>query len=742
MKNNMQEFKKVMADSKFYMDYSRWIDSQNRSETWEDAVKRVMDMHRDYYRHVMNEELSKLIDFVESMYLSKKIVGSQRALQFGGEQLLKHPTRLYNCSASYCDRPRFFQETFFMLLCGAGVGFSVQKHHVAKLPKIKKRSNKETKTFIVEDSIEGWSDAVGVLLSSYFIDGGEFPEYKDCKVEFDFSNIRPKGAYISGGFKAPGPDGLMNSLKKCEELLDAQFKDDIVTDMRPIVAYDLVMHISDAVLSGGVRRSATICLFSKDDNEMLNSKTGDWFVTNPQRGRSNNSVVIKRDEITRNEWAEIMKSVKQVGEPGFVFVDDYEHLMNPCCEIGLRSYDLVTGESGFSMCNLTEINGALCFTKDDVKLASKAASILGTLQAGYTNFTYLTEASKRIVEREALLGVSITGWMNNPELLFDETVMKEGALEVKRWNKVVAKIIGINEAARTTCTKPSGNTSTMLGCASGIHAEHAPMYFRNVQMNEQSDILQEIVSKNPAMVEESHWSNNKTDMVVSFPIVSNDGSIYKKDVMGVKQLEYVMKAQQVWVEYGTNVEHCIDPNQRHNISNTISVDDWDAVEDFIFENRQWFTGVSLLSAMGDKAYTQAPFTEVFTKQQITAIYNVPYGIMDELIFKGKTTFNNDLWRACDTLLGWGENLSLIEDKADRLWKENWVLEAKKYAKLHFEDNLHRLCDYMKDCYNASRWDTIVENYISVDLKNAKKSQTYTDVDTMGAAACSGGKCEL
>jgi len=212
--------------------------------------------------------------------------------------------------------------------------------------------------------------------------------------------------------------------------------------------------------------------------------------------------------------------------------------------------------------------------------------------------------------------------------------------------------------------------------------------------------------------------------------------------MGVKQLEYVMKAQQIWVEHGTNVEHCIDPSQRHNISNTISVDDWDAVEEFIFENRQWFTGVSLLSSMGDRAYPQAPFTEVFTKQQITAMYNLPYGAMDELIYKGKIAFNGDLWRACDTLLGWGEDLTTIEDKADMSWKQNWVSEVKRYAGLYFDNNLHLVSDYMKDCYNASRWDTIIENYTTVDLKNAKKSQTYTEVDTMGAAACSGGKCEL
>lgn len=736
MKNHHQQYKKLMSDSKFYMDYSRWIESENRSETWEDAVMRVMDMHRDYYKDVMSNELSELIDYAQEYYLTKKIVGSQRALQFGGEQLLKHPTRLYNCSASYCDRPRFFQEAMFMLLCGAGVGFSVQKHHVEKLPMLKKRGN-NVKTYIIPDSIEGWSDAFGVLLSSFLDTDAPFPEFSGYKVEFDFSNIRPKGAYISGGFKAPGPDGLRKSLEKCEELLEQELTNTIKRHIRTIVAYDFVMHMSDAVLSGGVRRSATICLFSKDDNDMLTAKTGNWFITNPQRGRSNNSVVIKRDEITRSEWANIIKNVKQVGEPGFVFVDNYEQLMNPCCEIGMRGYEIETGLSGFSMCNLTEINGALCYSKEDLLNAAKAASILGTLQAGYTNFTYLTDISRKIVEQEALLGVSITGWMNNPNILFDKSNMIDGAKVVKRWNKKVAKMIDINPASRTTCTKPSGNTSTILGSASGIHAEHAPMYFRNVQMNEQSDILKVIMKSNPSMVQDSVWSTNGTDKVVSFPIISDNGSIYKKDVMGVEQLKYVMKAQKYWVEEGTDIDLCIDKTQRHNVSNTISVDDWDEVEEFIFENRKWFTGISLLSAMGDKAYAQAPFTEVFDEDDIRRTYGISPSDASKFI-KLATECFGDLWTLCDTIMGWGEDLNNIDDS-----KKTFCLNSFELLSLtKFRGDNKTMCDFVKDSYNFLRWKDIINNFENVDLSDAKRSQVFTEVDTMGAQACSGGKCEL
>lgn len=321
----------MLSQSKFYMGYSRWVDIENRYETWEESVERVMDMHRKFYKDRMSDELEGMISFAEDFYKKKIVLGAQRALQFGGDQLIKHQARIFNCSSAHVDRPEFFQECMYLLLCGCGVGFSVQKHHVAKIPKLKRRYEKKSKVFIVQDSIEGWSDAYGVLLSSYFEEYAPFPEYQGCKIHFDFTKIRPKGAEISGGFKAPGPEGLRASLNKCEDLLDKMVggsKEPV--NMTPICAYDFVMHMADAVLSGGVRRSATICLFSKDDEEMLNAKTGDWFIHNPQRGRSNNSVMLLRDELTREEWAHIMESVKQVGEPGFIFTDNLEFTFNPC----------------------------------------------------------------------------------------------------------------------------------------------------------------------------------------------------------------------------------------------------------------------------------------------------------------------------------------------------------------------------------------------------------------------------
>jgi len=747
MQENKNELigKEMLSESKFYMGYSRWVDLDNRYETWDESVERVMNMHRTKYKDKLTPELEALISFAEQAYKDKRVLGAQRALQFGGEQLFKHEARMYNCSVSHCDRPMFFQEAMYMLLCGCGVGFSVQEQHIAKLPLITKPTA-HAKIFVVPDTIEGWADAFGVLLSSYFVSGQTFPEYAGKTVHFDFSLIRPKGALISGGFKAPGPDGLADALRKCEKLLQKLVQDNprsVAVKISPIVAYDFVMHMSDAVLSGGVRRSATICMFSKTDKEMLNAKTGDWYVTNPQRGRSNNSVMLLRDEVTREEWAEIMESVKQVGEPGFIFTDNLDFCYNPCVEIGMLPTWVEPEkepESGFQVCNLTEGNGGKCNTKEDLMILCKASAILGTLQAGYTNFKYLSEASRKIIEREALIGVSITGWMSNPDVLFDEQNMIDGAEEVKKWNRVVAGLIGINVAARTTCAKPSGNASVILGTDSGIHGAHSPLYIRNVQMNEQDDVLKLIREINPAMVENSVWSSGGTDYVVSFPVVSKEGSIYKSQLLGVKQLEYVKKAQQFWVEHGTNLDLCVDKNLRHNISNTITVDNWDEVEQYIFDNKQWFAGISLLSAMGDKAYAQAPFTEVFTAQQILDMYGDASMMASGLIVDGLQAFNGNLWVACDTANGWGEKLS--SDNSEHLLKRDWIRRAKKFADNYFKGSVLEMTNCLKDCHNLHKWSTINRTMKPISFANDLKEKHYVDVDTMGSQACSGNQCEI
>ena len=736
MTQQFVDTREFLSQTKFYEGYSRFMESENRYESWDEAVDRVIDMHEKNYIN-NNNTLQPFLEEARKAYKEQRVLGAQRALQFGGEQLMKHQMRMYNCTSSYVDRPAFFGEVFYILLCGAGAGFSVQKHHIKKLPKLQNR-NKQAKGYIVEDSIEGWASALDVLMSSFFVGGGKYPDYEGRRVYFDLSQIRPKGAYISGGFKAPGPNGLRRSLDKIEHLLQG-----IVLDSKepvalsPITAYDITMHAADAVLSGGVRRSATICLFSPDDEEMMNAKTGNWFMENPQRGRSNNSAVIVRDKTTPEEFGKIMESVKQFGEPGFVFVESTEHTTNPCVEIGM--YPQYNKKSGWQGCNLTEINGGKCNTEEDFYKACRAASILGTLQAGYTDFKFLTETSKLIFDREALLGVSITGWMNNPDILFDEKILQKGAEIVKEVNREVAKIIGINAAARTTCVKPSGNASVLLQTASGIHAEHSNMYIRNVQMNKESEITQAIMKTNPYMVEDSVWSAGGTDVVVSFPILPKKGSLYKDDLLGVKHLELVKKAQKYWVEAGTNEDLCADKGVRHNVSNTIIVDDWDNVERYVFENRHSFAGISFLAMSGDKDYNQAPNTAVITAKDMVKKYGNAAIFASGMVVDALKVFNN-LWDACSTAKGFGEDISL--ETSENAMKRDWIRRFKKFGDNYLNSDADVAEHCLKDAYLLHKWNKIQSTLKTVDWKEDIKERKYTDVDTLAAAACAGGACEI
>jgi ribonucleoside-diphosphate reductase alpha chain len=690
-------------------------------------------MHREFYRDKMSPELEEAIDFAEAAYKDKLVLGAQRALQFGGDQLLKHQMKMYNCTSSYADRPSFFGEIFYILLCGAGAGFSVQKHHVEKMPVIAPRT-KQPKTHIVEDSIEGWATALDVLMSSFFKDGGKYPEYAGRKVYFDLNQIRPKGAKISGGFMAPGPDPLRRALDRIEHLLTSMvLMSEKEAKMKPIHVYDTVMHAADAVLSGGVRRSATICLFSPDDDEMAKAKTGNWFIDNPQRGRSNNSAVIVRKTTSKEQFMQLMQSIKQFGEPGFVFVESTEHTTNPCVEIGM--YPQIDGKSGWQGCNLTEINGGMCSDEVTFQRACKAASILGTLQAGYTNFKFLDETSKRIFDREALLGVSITGWMNNPRTLFDEKILEAGATTVRSTNRAVAALIGINPAARTTCVKPSGNASVLLMTASGIHADHSPMYIRNIQLNKDTEVARLIKKLNPHMVEESVWSAGRTDYVISFPVVPKKGSLYKDDTIGIKHLELIAKAQKHWVNAGTDEKLCADKGIRHNVSNTVIVDDWDEVAEYVYENRANFAGISFLAMTGDKDYAQAPNTKVIDAKEIVKTYGTGSVFASGLVVDGLKAFDN-LWVACMTAQN--RDIDISSDDSNFLLKKDWIRRFKKFAENYFKGDAKQAEYCLKDVFLLHKWEKIQQNLVDdVDWENSLVEKKYIDVDTMGAAACVG-----
>lgn len=725
----------MLSDAKFFEGYSRWNESKNRYETWNEAVERVMNMHREFYKEKMTSELSTLIDEAEELYKEKYFLGAQRALQFGGEQLIKHQMRLYNCTSTYADRSEFFGEFFYILLCGAGAGVSVQKHHIAKLPKIQSRT-KQAKIYNVTDDIEGWASAADVLMSSYFVGGGNHPDFEGRRVYFDTSAIREKGSMISGGFKAPGPEPLRRALDKIEHLLQGLVLKGIST-LAPINVYDIAMHLADAVLAGGVRRSATIFLFSPDDEDMMKAKTGNWFIENPQRGRSNNSAVIVRGAASREQFHNLMQSVREFGEPGFVFVESTEHTYNPCVEIG--KYPVFVTESnerisGWQGCNLTEINGAKANTQEEFLRACRGAAILGTLQAGYTDFRFISAISKKIFEREALLGVSITGWMNNPQILLQPEILQIGAKLVREVNRKVAAMIGINPAARTTCVKPAGNASVLLKTASGVHGEQSPLYIRNVQMNKDSEVAQLIKSVNPYMVEESVWSQNKTDYVVSFPVIAPKNSVWKKDLYGTNLLDKVKLIQQNWVEYGTDESLCVDPTVRHNVSNTIDVlpTQWDEVEEYLYTNRQFFAGVSLLASTGDKDFAQAPFTAIETEEEIVRKYGRGAMFASGLIVDGVKIFDN-LWSAI-MIANYGDTEG-SQEKADI--RADWIRRFAKYSEAYFNDDRKKAEYCLKAVYLLHKWAKIQENYSNVDFAFQLESKKFTDINTTGAAACAG-----
>ena len=760
---------KALSDYTFYSRYARYNKEKKRRETWEEAVARVFEMHRKKYAKQLedNPELDQLMTFAQSMQTKKRVLAAQRSLQFAGDPIFKHELKMFNCLFTHIDRERVFQEIMYSLLCGCGVGFSVQKQHVQKLPKIKRVLNRETKKYVVEDSIEGWSDAVGVLMDSYFQSMDQFKDYHGCKIQFDFSKIRPEGTLIAGQFKAPGPNGLKASLEKIEYVIFSRINsDEIDCYLRPIDAYDIIMHISDAVLSGGVRRSATLCLFSHDDEEMLNAKIGDWFIKNPQRGRSNNSAALLKGAVTKEEFHKLIESTKQFGEPGFIWLDDLDIGYNPCVEIGLypKTRD---GRSGFQGCNLTEINGKWCDTKENFLKACEASAIIGTLQAGYTDFKYLSPESKEIFDEEALLGCSITGMMDNPELLFDSEIQKEAAQFILETNKKVSRMLGINPCARATCVKPAGSTSCVLGTSSGIHPHHAKRYIRRVQANKTEFCLQETEKLNPSAVEDSVWSTNKTDKVISFLCEVPPGAIVKNQLKAVELLDRVKLTQQNWVSYGTNLERCVNPKNRHNVSNTITVkpEEWDDVEKFIFDNQEWFAGISLLPASGDLDYAQVPFATVLTPSELVKEYGDASVFASGLIVDGLHAFEDNLWRACDTALGFGENLDNDPESPEfpkkptvKLLKEywtkseeynswfdkvDWIRRVKQFADRYFDGDVRRATYCLKHVSLWKTWCDLKREYKEIDWTSIiEEHESHVDADTLGSQACAGGACDL
>ena len=1079
----------------FVSKYARWLSDQNRRETWKEAVDRKRDMmHTKYDSFGISED----IDWAYDMMYKKKVLGSQRALQFGGDPILKRHAKIYNCTASYCDRLRFFQECFWLLLCGSGTGFSVQKHHVAKLPTLEHEvENDQATKYVIEDSIEGWANALGVLLSSYFSKPvEEFKQYKNSHIVFDYSDIRPKGAALASGVgKAPGYEPLANGLEKIRSLLDKCIANG-QKKLRPIDAYDIVMHSSDAVLSGGVRRSASLALFSHDDEEMAKAKTGNWYIDNPQRARSNNSALLLKSETTFEEFDTLMQSVKEFGEPGFIWSESTEMIFNPCvvadstvvtdrginmvsdlidkpfnaivdgvsypsykgfwktgtkqvielqfksgrslkvtpnhkimtvtgwkeagdinfgenvvinnhrgvtngiakfsqsdndwkkgyllglflgdgnnsknsaqlkwwgeskeqyrreahqmlsdvgfinnhnkqeqnsiavyssiesrklmefaidhdCMVGtskrlskksicgswshisgliagyfdadgtvlvnnikgssLRissiqlenlknlqialnalgiyskiyknrrqegdrtmpdgnggtksyfcqaSHELVissdnivrfskyipikntdkankiqiivnnyqrmpnrtnftdtlinktvigdldvydctvedihsfdndsvyvhncveigmwpieeeSGKTGWQGCNLSTINCSSVEDEEDFYERCKAAAIIGTLQAGFTKLEYLGSTSEKIFEREALLGVSLTGTMEKHDLVLSEKTLIKGAKIAVETNKQIAKKININQAARVTCLKPEGTSSSMLGTSSGIHPHHAKRYIRHVQANILEAPYQHFKKVNPQACEKSSWSANNTDEVVKFPIEVPDGAKLRNQLPAVEMLSVVKETQKNWVHSGKNRSLCTQEYLSHNVSNTVTVkpEEWDSVTKYIYDNRKYFAGISLIPQSGDKDYPQAPFTTVYTSREIVKEYGDAALWCSGLIELGLNAFSNNLWAACDYVSMNQEHKDHHESKLI------FVNKMKNFANKYFEGDVKRLTYCMKDVYNWKLYCDLFDSFKKVDY--TQLSETEDNTSGIEEISCAGGACLL
>jgi ribonucleoside-diphosphate reductase alpha chain len=571
----------ILSEITTYMKYAKFRPELNRRETWEELVTRNKEMHQDKFPQLKNE-----IEEAYKLVYDKKVLPSMRSLQFAGKPIELNNARIFNCSFLPLDDWRSFSEIMFLLLSGCGVGYSVQTHHIEQLPEIKVPI--KSKRYLIGDSIEGWADAVRMLCKAYFT-GAPLPL-------FDFRDIRPKGAQlITVGGKAPGPEPLKECLFNLQKVFERKQNGDRITSVE---AHDMACHIADAVLSGGIRRAALISLFNLDDEDMLTCKFGNWWEQNPQRGRANNSAVVMRHKIDEEEFFKLWKKIElsNSGEPGIYFSNDKDWGTNPCCEIALRSYQF---------CNLCEVNVSNVESQEDLNERVRVGAFIGTLQAAYTDFHYLRDIWRKTTEKDALLGVGMTGIGSGAILAYD---LKKAADLAKTENARVAEIIGINKAARVTTVKPSGTSSLVLGTSSGIHAWHNDFYIRRIRVGKNEAIYNYLAANHPELVEDDFFKPT-IQAVISVPQKAPAGSILRTENV-IDMLERTKKFNVQWVKKG----HRKGANT-NNVSATVSIqeNEWEQVGNWMWENKDTFNGLSVLPYFGG-TYTQAPFEDITEEQ--------------------------------------------------------------------------------------------------------------------------------
>jgi ribonucleoside-triphosphate reductase len=748
--------------------YARFVEELGRREVWPETVERYQGMLVEKYPG-RAAEIAGACEAIRRF----EVMPSMRGLQFGGTPVFQHNGRLYNCSGSCLDRLRFFAEAFYLLLCGSGVGFSVQERHLKNLPALspKRLSGAELpkKAFRVPDNIEGWADCANVMMSAYHAEPvAGFESYHECEPVFDYSGVREKGTRLSFGVgRAPGPMPLRSANERVRQVLDRAVGrgGDRLTS---VDAYDCAMHWSDAVISGGVRRSATIVLFDLWDEGMLLAKTGNWRATNPQRGRSNNSAILVRGRTKYEDFLKLFEATKEFGEPGFYWTDHPDGIPNPCVEIGFYPFLLVegtapsTGEllrayqgpvyqdyrtnntrllSGWQMCNLTTINGKTLPDDPGEKRYEflrrcEIASRLGTWQAGFTDFPYLGPVSEQIVRREALLGVSIAGVMHHPDALLDPACLRAGAKTVAMHNKREAALIGINPAARTTCVKPDGNSASALGSFSGCHPGKFRRGMRLVQANKAEGPYLHFKSVNPQACEPSKWSANGTDDVIRFPVEYQ--GLMEADLTALEFLSHVRTIYENWVRPGKTVERCTRPWLSNNVSNTVRVRDgeWGDVAKDIFDHQDSHSGVSFISVYGDRDYPQAPFTAVYDPAEQEGMYGAEaLEWAPKLVEAARAAFP-DLWDACDLVLdAWDLAARTPTDEQVRVRDG-----VRGFADWNFGGDRRQATYCLKDWWNWQKYVELKATFRDVDY--AEMVEDTGPVDFHQEVACAGGACSL
>lgn len=599
-----------------------------RLETFAEAMERVRAMHHVYFGPRLGRRiparlpreigflpaadhrliaaslggrtLREVIDAAFAAAAEKRVLPSLRSLQHAGPTLLRNHAHLFNCAFANVDRVEFFRGYLFLLLCGCGVGFSVQHHHVARLPALPARTRGPARRHRIVDTPRGWGDALHALFAAAFA---------GCGVVF------------SGG-RATARRELRRALSRVARILSGAAG----RRLRPIELYDIAMFVAAAARAPGDRRAATICVFSADDREMMRAKSGRWLRLNPQRAASNISAVIPRGRAGADDFQRVLQASRKFGEPGLFLCDHPDAGCNPCGEIGfvpVIDWRLSRAErnrlghrarsgrlSGFQLCNLTTINGAAVQSAEDFLRACVAATVIGTLQAAYTRIPYLGPISRVLNERDALLGVSICGFLDHPKLLLSPRLLRRGAHVCRATNLLVARLIGIRPAARITTCKPEGSASLLLGTAPGIHPYHARRFFRRIVVDRKEPAYACFRAANPAMTAPSLF-RPEWDDVITFPDEAPSDAIIRDNLSALEFLRLVLFVRRNWIVPGTSPA-ARSAGLHHNVSHTCTVrpDEWEAVRAFLWRHRRWFSGVALLPETGEHAYPQAPLTAV------------------------------------------------------------------------------------------------------------------------------------